>query len=128
MTMRQIAETLDWPLPRVHSVLMGARKRYPGKMVRVVRYVEHPERGKDVQVFAAGPGKDKPRPVLTEQERRERRRVVQDRYNRKNRKLIDTKARIKRAKAKGVDVPGNHWFQLMPPEVRRHVSQMAMAG
>lgn len=125
MTMLDIAEALQWPLARVHSAICGARNRYPGQLVHISGYRKHPERGKDVSVFAAGPGEDKPRPVLTNQQKQARRRVVQARYNRKNRTIIDTKARIKRAKAKGVTVVSNPWLNLMPPSVRSYAVQQA---
>jgi hypothetical protein len=125
MTMMEVAETLQWPVERVHSAISGARKRYPGQLVHIVAYRKHPERGKDVSVFKAGPGEDKPRPVLTKQQKAARRRVTQTKYNRKNRTLIDTRARIKRAKAKGVEVVSNPWLHLMPPSVRSYAVQQA---
>lgn len=125
MTMLDIAEALQWPLARVHSAICGARKRYPGQLLHVSGYRKHPERGKDLSVFTAGPGADKTRPALSQQQKQARRRATQTRYNRKNRTLIDTKARIKRAKAKGVEVVSNPWLNLMPPSVRSYAVQQA---
>jgi hypothetical protein len=128
MTMVEIAEMLSWSLVRVHGAIMGARSRHPGKLVRVVAYVRHAERGKDIQVYAAGAGKDKPRPVLTEEDRKARRKVVQNRYNHKNRQVIDAKARIKRAKSQGFEPVAHPWFQLIPPSVRGLATQMARSS
>lgn len=123
MTMLEITEAIGWKHSRVHSAISNARILHPGQFFRISSYRKHPERGKDIAVFAAGPGKDKPRPVLSQDQKKSRRRAVQNRYNRKNRTIIDTKARIKRAKSNGVAVSTNPWLRLMSPAVRSFVVQ-----
>jgi hypothetical protein len=128
MSVQQIAEILGWDGERVRSAISAMRFHYPGKMVHITGYKKHPERGKDVQILAAGPGEDMPRPVLTAKQKQARRRATQNRYNKKNRSIIDAKARLRRAKEKGIAVAANPWFHLIPPSTRGYATQMDRAN
>lgn len=119
MTVREIAEELDWPVSRVHAVVANARRQHPEKLFRAVSYRP---KGKDTSVYAAMPGKDAKRQPI-DKEARARERFA--RYRQRHRAAINARLRAKRAAKRKQPTAINPWMQLAPKELR---SAMTMAA
>lgn len=123
MTVREIAEELDWPVSRVHAVVANGRRLHPEKLFRAVSYRPVKEgKGKDTSVYAAMPGKDAKRQPI-DKEARARERLA--RYRQRHRAAINARLRAKRAAKRKQPTAINPWMQLAPKELR---SAMTMAA
>lgn len=98
---------------RAGAAIATARYQQPGRFFRVVRYERQRGRaGREIPIYAAGGGKDAPRPDLSTLEARRERDSL---YYRRNRARIIAKLHAKR----GSRVEANHWLGLLSPEDRR---------
>lgn len=98
---------------RAGAAIATARHEQPGKFFRVVRYERQRGRaGREIPIYAAGGGKDAPRPDLSTLEARRERDSL---YYRRNRARIIAKLHAKRNSR----VETNHWLGLLSPEDRR---------
>lgn len=123
MTVREIAEELDWPVSRVHAVVANGRRLHPEKLFRAVSYRRVKEgKGKDMAVYAAKPGKDAPRPAVDKDARALERYA---RYRQRHNATINARQRAQRAQKRERPTAINPWMQLAPPSVR---SAMTMAA
>ncbi len=122
MTVREIAEELDWPVSRVHGVIANGRRLHPEKLFRVVAY--KPSEGKDLSVYAARPGKDTPRDV----DKRARQLARQTRYRKKHAAVVNARHRARRALKREQPTAVNPWMQLAPKDVRTAMTIAANAG
>lgn len=123
MTVREIAEELDWPVGRVHAVVANGRRLHPEKLFRAVSYRPVKEgKGKDAAVYAAMPGKDAKRPEV---DRQARARENFARYRQRHKAAINARQRAQRALKRERPTAINPWMGLAPKELR---SAMTMAA
>ncbi len=86
MTAAEIAEALEFTRSRVDASIIEARKRYGTTHFRITGYKRQVGiQGREAAVFAAGPGKDVPRPAM---DTLDDRRAIQQRYRDKYRYIL----------------------------------------
>lgn len=118
MTVRAIAEVLEWPTRDVSETISSTRRCSPRKLVRIIRYEPQIGRwGGDLPVYSASAGTDVARPEIDAKERRKSRNA---RYWAKNQSALNAKRQVSRGKAST-----NPWLQLVPKHSRSFVGQRA---
>jgi hypothetical protein len=112
MAISDIAAELDWPRTMVEKAIVGTRYEYPGRHFRIVSYRwQEYGQGREIPLYSAEGGEDKPRPQATKARHLAQKRAYYHRH----------KARINaatRARRQGAAASVNPWLQLAPPEVR----------
>lgn len=90
MSVPEIAEHLGLARNVINTCMTTARKRYPGKFFRIVRYrLQIGVSGRETPIYSASPGPDAPRPVFDKAEgrrshyQRNRARLAAERYRRR---------------------------------------------
>jgi hypothetical protein len=126
MTLRHIADCLDWTIAKTHSTIACARQLHPQKLLRVVGYVHDANggRSKDQSLYAAEAGEDKKRRKVRAADRR---KATQARYRKKNQAKISAASKARRARLSGKEATTNPWLQLVPKEYRSVVTQIEQA-
>ena len=122
MTVRAIADVLEWPTRDVSETLSSARRHCPGKLVRIIRY--EPQVGVwggDLPVYSASSGPDMARPAV---DRKARRKAKNARYWAKNQTVLNARKRLQRGHP---EEAANPWMRLVPKESRSFVGQRAAA-
>lgn len=95
MSSVEIAAHLGWPRNRVEATVSMARTNHPGKFFRIVRYeLQSGRQGREVSIYAAGPGPDAPRPDFGKAHKR----AINRRYHQKHRAI---RAAQRRARSSG---------------------------
>lgn len=119
MTSEAVADLLGMPARTVTHTIANARREFPGKRFRIVRY--EPVIGRrtgDLPVYAAQAGPDAARQPYDHDARR---RAIRQRHQRKYGAIIRSKERARRAQERGETPVCSPWQQLMPPGVRMEV-------
>lgn len=112
MAITDIAAELDWPRPMVEKAIVGTRYKYPGRHFRIVSYRwQEYGPGREIPLYAADGGEDKPRPQATKARHLAQKRA----YYYRNKARINAASRVRRL---GVAASINPWMQLAPPGVR----------
>jgi hypothetical protein len=108
MTAVEIAQHLGVPRHRVESAIVTARKNWPGRYLRVIRYQQRTGvSGREAAVYSASRGPDAPRPVF------DPRQGKRDYYQRNRTRLAVDRQRRRGAQA--------NWLSgLVPLERRNH--------
>lgn len=121
MTKEEIAEHTGISLVQVATSIDCARNLLPKKIFRIVKWYEQPGVwGRYLAIYAAGPGPDAKRKVLTKAERKAKNDAL---YRERNRAAINAKHRARRAKELGREAVANPWAQLVPPASRASLFQ-----
>ena len=101
------------------QAIFTARSDYPGQYFHIVGYEpQRGRRGREMPIYAAGPGPDAPRPNFNTKAAK---RARQDRYYQNNRAQIIARTRARRAAEKPPLLPDNQWLALLAPTDRRSV-------
>jgi len=113
MTAVEIAQHLGVPRHRVESAIVTARKNWPGRYLRVIRYRQQTGvSGREAAVYSASRGPDAPRPSFD-------RAASRHAYYLRNRAILA----VERQRRKGVQAT---WLTgLMALEQRNHSTQQA---
>ena len=114
LTAAEIADHLELPRASVDKALSYARRQYGSEVFRIAGYRRQVgNKGRAAALFAAGPGKDAPRPRL---DTKPARRVLAKRFREKHAALLRARDRKRRG------VVGNHFLDILGvklTEVRR---------
>ena len=117
MSISDIAESLGWIRDRVAKVVLSTRHEHKGKWFRIVGYHwQDNKQGREIPVYAAGGGEDRPRPQATKARHNAQKRA----HYRRHSARINAKAKIKRD---GGVTENNPWLQLASRDVRPFMSR-----
>lgn len=111
MTVPELMDALEMPRRQIYDAITGARQQWPGKMIRILRWVDPKSVGSSskryLAVFSASPGPDAdPIDLAT----KEHRQSKQNEYRAKRRALILAQQRRNYWARKGVAAPAiNPW-------------------
>lgn len=119
MTKQEIADVLAWPLADVASAVDCARNLRPGEVFRVVDYRQPGGWARNVAVYAAEVGSDKPRPKYDKARAKAKNDAA---YREKNRAAINAYHRARRVKESGKSAPFNPWLALAAPSSRSGIA------
>lgn len=123
MTRNDIAELLDWPIERVHSLISNNRYSHPNQFFRIVGYKRVDSgKGKDLSIYSAEGGIDKPRNARKDL----RRKQAYTKYRKIHREIINSKSRLARATKQQKDLPINPWYQLAHSSVKPEMTQIML--
>ena len=68
MSVMELVDHLGWGRNRINACMTTARANHPGKFFRIVRYqLQVGVRGRETPVYAAGRGRDAPRPAFDQE-------------------------------------------------------------
>lgn len=68
MSVIELVDHLGWGRNRINACMTTARANHPGKFFRIVRYqLQVGVRGRETPVYAAGRGRDAPRPAFDQE-------------------------------------------------------------
>lgn len=107
MSVPEICEHLGMARNRVNTAMTTARKTYPGRYFRILRYqLQRGQSGRETPIYSASPGPDAPRPAFDPREGR------RDYYQRNRSRLA-----VERNRRRGVR---STWITGLVPLERRH--------
>lgn len=121
MSSEDISQHLGWDRNRVVTCMSTARGYHPGKFFRIVRYeFQRGRAGREIPIYSATTGPDLPRPVLGDENRKEKQR----RYYQNNRARIVAKTRARRGHG---GAAANPWLAILPTETRIQIANSQRA-
>lgn len=118
MSITDIAAEMDWPRGTVEKAIVGTRHDYPGQHFQIVAYKwQEYGQGREIPIYAAQGGVDKPRPRASKERHRAQKRA----YYARHKARINAKSRAKRL---GISAAPNPWLQLAHPDMRPFMSRV----